>query len=207
MLKEHEFHMSLPIRRVIYCSKEEEEGLSDLKSHFELKGTDARFLKKIPSDLLSMIIPSATVIVFDDFLPAFSSDRALNNLLFSLATIHVRHRSIFLFFASQSTEILKKSHKLNLCVSQSTHYVCFRTLTEGKTLKRFLSNFSLNLKDDVTLSEVYDRHIMTRQYSYLILSVGPGCPRNSAYSNILVNEPGFMLTFDKSDDESDLPEG
>lgn len=179
-----------------------EDTVADLKSYFEMDDSlDARFFKKVPQDLLSLVLPGSTCIVFDDMLPAFMGDKSLIDLLFRLSSIYVRHRKLYIFFCSQSSDILKKSHKLNLSISQSSHYILFRTLSESKTLKRFFSNFSLNLKHD--LAEIFENYIMTKQFGYLVLSVGPQCPRNSAYSNILLSEPGFMLSFDKSDDEED----
>ena len=178
-----------------------EDTVADLKSHFEKDDSmDARFFRKVPQDLMSLVLPGSCLI-FDDMLPLFMGDKTLIDLLFRLASIYVRHKKLYIFFCSQSNEVLKKSHKLNLAISQSSHYVLFRTLSESKTLKRFFSNFSLNLKQD--LAEIFENYIMTKQFGYLVLSIGPLCPRNSAYSNILLSEPGFMLSFDKSDDEED----
>ena len=164
---------------------------------------DARILKKIPEELISITIPSSTIILLDDLESVFSSNKQYAELLFDIASVHTHHRDLICFFVVQTTGILKKSHKLNTSFSQSTHVIFFRNTHDGKAFRRYMNNFSIKLKDNLSLYDCYEKYIQETQYAYLLLFISPKEKFNTAYSNIIMNTHGPMLSFHESGSEDE----
>ena len=186
---------------MFYFYRESDDNLENLKDFLSSDAEiETKFYKKIPDDFMSELVPS-TIIVFDDLIPIFLNDKNMIELLYSFATCHIRHLKLYCFFVSQTISVLKKNNKLHDCISQSNFIICFRNVTEGKSLKRYLNNYILPLKDGRSPYEIYEKMIMTKKYSYLILAIGSGLTKNGAWSNILMSSPGPLLNFNDSDND------
>ena len=74
LLKEYPYHFgNETVSRVLYFFQEEGHTIPELRNFFaERPHVDARFSKKVPEDLLTLIIPD-TIVVFDDLENFFSS--------------------------------------------------------------------------------------------------------------------------------------
>ena len=76
--------------QVVYFHKEECPAITDLKAFFQEEKVDAKFFKKLNHDILSLVRPSCTIVVFDDYETDFSS-RSNADLLYKLASIYCHH--------------------------------------------------------------------------------------------------------------------
>ena len=77
LLKEYDYHFgNANISRILYFCREEGDTIPQLKTFFASKpDVDARFSKKIPYDIVPLIIPNETILIFDDFENTFSKDK------------------------------------------------------------------------------------------------------------------------------------
>lgn len=208
LLKEYNFHLrnddGTGISGIWYIYREEDQNIKKLKDEFGKKKyekLDIRFIKKLDVDLMELV-PRRCAIVLDDQELEMTRSKSLQAMLHSAGSVYAHHKELWIFVLCQSVSVLKKNHKLHSAVSQSTHLLFFRNLLEGKSVCRYLSNLSIKLKGSLSLTDVYERYVQTKLYSYLLLLVSPRLSSTKALSNILLNADGPLLRFDDSDSES-----
>ena len=207
LLKEYNFHLrnddGTGIKGIWYIYKEEDKNLKELKTEFKKKKygkLDIRFIKKLEVDLMETV-GEHTVVVIDDQEFEMSRSKSLQGMLHSAGSVFAHHKNLWIFVLLQSVSVLKKNHKLHGAVSQSTHMIFFRNLLEGRSICRYLSNLSIKLKGGISLSEVFERYIQTKVYSYLLLLVSPRMSQSKALSNILISSEGPLFRFDDSEED------
>ena len=189
--------------QVVYFHKEECPTITDLKAFFEEEKVDAKFFKKLNHDILSLVRPSCTIVVFDDYETDFSS-RSNADLLYKLASIYCHHSSLNVFFLIQSVGPLKKDNLANKSVIQSSHFVFFKSSYDSRSLKHFLNNFDIRLKGGMSVYEVFEKYIQkSGRFCYLVLSVSPRLSKNAVLTNFLLGSEGVVRTFQESDSEDE----
>ena len=189
--------------QVVYFYREECPALLDLKKFFEAEKLDAKFFKKLNPDILSLVRPSCTVIVFDDYESEFSN-RSNAEMLYKLASIYCHHMSLNVFFLVQSAGPLKKDNLCNKSVIQSSHFVFFKSSYDGRSLRHFLNNFDIRLKGGMSVYECFDKYIQkSGRFCYLVLCVSPRLSKNAVLTNFLLGSEGVVRTFQESDSEDD----
>ena len=202
LLIEHEYHFENEIKKILYFFREEDETIRSLREHFDgVAGIDVKFAKKIPENLSALIIKNGTILVFDDFESYFSS-KINSELLYSIASVWTSHLLLHTFFCVQSFNVLKKQSKAHPSFQNSTHVCFFKNNTEARALKRYMSNFSIPLKNGLSVWETYQKYVQKKPFAYLLLCISPRFARQTAYSNILHASKGHMMSFhDSSDSE------
>ena len=202
-LKEYDYHFgNANISRILYYCREEGDTIPQLKTFFASKpDVDARFSKKIPYDIVPLIIPNETILIFDDFENTFSKDKQYANMLFNLASIYVHHKGLIVFFLLQTTAIMKAEHKLHTTYTQSTHVVFFRDPWISKGTINKMNNFQIRMKGGLSIHDVYQKFVQNKAHAYLILFISPKCDKHMAFTNILLNALGPMLSHHESSDE------
>lgn len=205
---ELEHHFSVPknekIEHIFYFYRELDDNVISLKRAFkEQRSTiDFKFSTYIADDFVDTL-PRNSIVCFDDMQELFEKSKELQRQLWALSSILCHHRQCYAFFISQSVQILRKNHKLNCIISQLSYVVLFRNILEGKSLRRFLNNLTIKMKSNMSLSDVYDKFIQNKKHSYLLICVSPRANKCTAFSNILLSEPGNMLSFHyQSDNEN-----
>ena len=194
-------HFEVPPKRIIYFFRENDAQIDRLKKHFSGSDIDARFLRKITLDITPMVIKNETVIIYDDS-ELFFSSKLHAEALYNQASVLTSHLGINIFLCINSFSIFKKDSLLNRCLFNSTHIIIFRSTQDARSLKAYFSNFSLQLKGAQSLWTVFDKYVQHSacRHSYLILCLSPKSVRTTAYSNILMESPGPMLSFHESSD-------
>lgn len=206
LLQEFDVHFKTgkndKISGIWYFYREEDENIKKLRKEFEkskYSHLDIKFLKKVPVDMIENSMENL-IVVWDDFEYELVTSKELQATLYSAATVYCHHKRQWWFVICQSVDVLKKAHKINNSISQATHYVFFRNLTQNKSICRFLNNFSIKLKGGQSLAEVFEKYVQSTIFAYLVICVSPRCKITTAFSNILLNSDGPMLAFHEDDD-------
>ena len=210
LLSEYKSHFELDgneeLRNIFYFHLADCENTYRLKHEFEKdenKNVKLRFSKKIPSNL-SEIIPPKSLIICDDLESVFLNDKKLIQQLHIFSSVLCHHKQIFFLFVAQSVSILKKSSKIQSSIANATHFIIFRYIMESKALKRFLSSLGLKMKSGLSISEIYEKYILPKRYSYFLICISSRALRATAYSNILHESDGNMISYHDSEDEEDI---
>ena len=191
------------IENILYFHLENCENTILLKKEFEKKENkhvSLKFSKRINPDLADTVEPN-TIMIFDDLENRFLNDAKLIEMLHKFASVLCHHKSVFLIFVAQSVSILKKSSKLAPIISNATHFIIMRNIMESKSLSRFLSNLNIKMKLGLSISEIYEKYILPKQFQYILLCVSSRAPKATAYSNILLKSPGNMISYHESDED------
>ena len=205
LLEEFNYHFETPPKRLLYFYKHDDAQIQRLKLFFEKnREIDARFLKKIPTDLNPLLLKNETCIIYDDH-EVFFTDRQNAESLYCQSSVLTSHLGLYIFFCVNSYSILRKDSILNRVTLNSSHLIFFRSRLDTRSLRHFMGNFSLQLKGSQSLWDVFNKYIQKSptQYSYLLLCVSPKSRKSTCYSNILMQSDGPMLSFHESDSESD----
>ena len=186
--------------QILYFFREEDATIRSLKEHFDaVDEIEVKFAKKIPENLSSLIIKNATILVFDDFETYFAT-KINSELLYTIASVWTSHLLLHTFFCVQSFNVLKKQSRAHPSFQNSTHVCFFKNNTEARALKRYMANFSIPLKGNLSVWETYQRYVQKKPFAYLLLSISPRFARQTAYSNILHSSKGHMMSFHESSD-------
>ena len=205
LLEEFRFHFTSIPKRLLYFYKHDDAQIQRLKTFFEKnREIDARFLKKIPEDLSPLLLPHQTVIVWDDHELYFNA-RENAEYLYSISSVLTSHLGLIVFFNVNSFSVLRKDSIVHRSIQNSTHLIFFKTRLDTRSLKNFMGNFSLQLKGNQSLWDIYNKHIQksSTQFAYLLLCVSPKCRKSTCYTNILMQSSGPMISFHESDSESE----
>lgn len=203
LLKEHQYHFTNLIHRIIFIHSVEDNCVKELKEVFpDKKGEkpDGKYFKNFPADLMNYIIPGHTIIVIDDKEDEIGKNKEIAKDLNYIATVLCHHESLNIFINFQTFMPLYKKHALHCTISQSTNLVFFRNSSNSVCLKRFMANYSIRLKKGQTLYDVFKRFIQKERFSYLMIDVSPTAKCATAYSNMLLCDKKPMLSFHDSDD-------
>ena len=187
----------------MYFFQEEGHTIPELRNFFaERPHVDARFSKKVPEDLLTLIIPD-TIVVFDDLENFFSNDKQYAKILFEIASVYCHHKGLSCFLMLQTTGIMRTEHKLHNSFTQSTHVAFFREPQISQGTKTKINNFQIPMKGGQKLFDVYNKWVQNKKFAHLILYISADRKKPMALSNILMNDLGPMLSHHVSDDEDD----
>ena len=204
---EHKYHFRQKIKKVVYFYKESCESIDRLKSHLSKEpGVEAVFSKKFPDgNFLDFCKPEqdATILVIDDFFFDATTDEKIRKDLISCSTIWTHHYGISSFLCLHSYDIFLKASKLNVILMNSSHLVFFKSSHDARAAKRHMNQYMLNLKGGQTLFDVYKRHVLEKNFNYVIAAISPMCTKPTLWGQILLAENLPMLGFHESSDEDE----
>ena len=141
---------------------------------------------------------NSTIIVIDDFFWDAATDDTIRSALINLSSIWNHHKSLISFLCLHSYDIFLKASKLNVILMNSSHLIFFKSSHDGRAAKRVMSQYVLNLKGGQTLFQIYKRHVLEKNYQYIIVAISPQSTKPSVWSQVLLAEECPMLCFDES---------
>ena len=205
LLKEYPYHFgNETVSRLLYFFQEEGDTIPELRSFFADKpNVDVRFSKKVPEDLSTLIIPFATIVVFDDLENFFSNDKQYAEILFNIASVLCHHKGLTCFLMLQTMGIMRTEHKLHNSYTQSTHVAFFREPQISQGTKTKINNFQIPMKGGQKLFDVYNKWVQNKKFAYLMLYISADRKKPMALSNLLMRDIGPMLSHHVSDEEDD----
>ena len=96
-LIEHDIHFERKVKQLIYVSKHCDKNVKKLKSKFKA----GMFLSEIPENLEEVLVPSKSVVVFDDCQQELLQSKEKIRMLKRLATIQIHHMDLMVFITFQ----------------------------------------------------------------------------------------------------------
>lgn len=188
--------------KIIYFYQEECDAVLKLKKFLSTqKDIKSLFLTKLPEeDFIETvgIDKNSTVILIDDFAPQAATNEKLRDTLLHMSQIWVHHFSIVLLYSTQSYEMFLKSSKLNPMLNNSTHLVLFKSSHDARSLRRYLSQYLINVKGDASLWSLFEKYVQNQQYKCMVICISTHVRRPTVFTNIMMSQPGPVLAFHES---------
>lgn len=190
-LIEHDIHFERKVKQLIYVSKHCDKNVKKLKSKFKA----GMFLSEIPENLEEVLVPSKSVVVFDDCQQELLQSKEKIRMLKRLATIQIHHMDLMVFITFQDYEIFYKRNDLNFLLFQTSCIVLFRSLNNFCSLKRFLNSYEVKLKGGESLYNLFKKFVQCEPFSHIIVNLSTKLKSPQVYSQILFCDDRPLLIF------------